>query len=248
MWISCGTSACTSRCNRMLTAECYKKRMERGPYFPGVQLHADAELRLLDALPAITAAALQAGGDDQWSNMLAGADLIRRKEGKSRLRPHLQAAAAPATASKMGKTRRRARCGWMRTRPVPYDFYQYWRNVDDADVEKCLALLDLPAHGRGAPPGRRWKARKSTRPSACWPLRSPSSYTARGDSAKGAGRGGRAVLRRRARGFHAHHFRHPGRARLGQPPESPWRSSALCANPMATRARDHPGGRLVHRR
>jgi tyrosyl-tRNA synthetase len=79
------------------------------------------------------------GGDDQWSNILAGADLIRRKESK----PAYGLTFTLLTTSdgrKMGKTEKGAL--WLDAEKTsPYDFYQYWRNVDDADVERCLALL-----------------------------------------------------------------------------------------------------------
>lgn len=82
---------------------------------------------------------LQLGGDDQWSNMLAGADLIRRKLSK----PAFAMTFSLLTTSegtKMGKTAKGA--VWLdENKTPPYDFYQYWRNVDDADVEKCLKLL-----------------------------------------------------------------------------------------------------------
>ena len=82
---------------------------------------------------------LQAGGDDQWSNMLAGADLIRRKEQKSAFALTFKLLLT-SDGRKMGKTEKGAL--WLDAeRTSPYDFYQYWRNVDDADVEKCLALL-----------------------------------------------------------------------------------------------------------
>ena len=82
---------------------------------------------------------LQTGGDDQWSNMLSGADLIRRKDGKDAfaLTFHLL---HTLDGRKMGKTEKGAL--WLDPNKCsPYDFYQYWRNVDDADVKKCLGLL-----------------------------------------------------------------------------------------------------------
>ena len=74
---------------------------------------------------------LEMGGDDQWSNMLGGADLIRRKERESAFALHLPAACSPTTAARWARPKR-ARSGSTRPRPAPYDFYQYWRNVDDA--------------------------------------------------------------------------------------------------------------------
>ncbi|HWR44579.1 tyrosine--tRNA ligase [Sporomusa sp.] len=124
--------------NRMLTAECFKQRMEKGLSFLEfnymiMQGYDFLELnRQCDCI-------MQMGGDDQWSNILAGADLIRRKESK----PAYGLTFTLLTTSdgrKMGKTEKGAL--WLDAEKTsPYDFYQYWRNVDDADVEKCLALL-----------------------------------------------------------------------------------------------------------
>lgn len=124
--------------NRMLTAECFKQRMERGLSFLEfnymiMQGYDFLELnRQCDCI-------MQMGGDDQWSNILAGADLIRRKERK----PAYGLTFTLLTTSdgtKMGKTVKGAL--WLDAEKTsPYEFYQYWRNVDDADVEKCLALL-----------------------------------------------------------------------------------------------------------
>lgn len=124
--------------NRMLTAECFKQRLDKGLSFLEfnymlMQGYDFLELnRRFDCV-------MQMGGDDQWSNILAGADLIRRKEGK----PAYGLTFTLLTTSdgrKMGKTEKGAL--WLDAEKTsPYDFYQYWRNVDDADVEKCLALL-----------------------------------------------------------------------------------------------------------
>jgi tyrosyl-tRNA synthetase len=82
---------------------------------------------------------LQMGGDDQWSNIITGADLIRRKESKPAYGMTLTLL-TNSDGKKMGKTVKGAL--WLDAEKTsPYDFYQYWRNVDDADVEKCLALL-----------------------------------------------------------------------------------------------------------
>jgi tyrosyl-tRNA synthetase len=124
--------------NRMLTAECFKQRMDKGLSFLEfnymlMQGYDFLELnRRCDCI-------MQMGGDDQWSNILAGADLIRRKESK----PAYGLTFTLLTTSdgrKMGKTEKGAL--WLDAEKTsPYDFYQYWRNVADADVEKCLALL-----------------------------------------------------------------------------------------------------------
>ena len=124
--------------NRMLTAECYKQRLERGLTFLEFNymiMQAYDFLQLHRQLDCI----MQMGGADQWSNILAGADLIRRKEGK----PAYGLTFTLLTTSdgrKMGKTEKGAL--WLDPEKTsPYDFYQYWRNDDDADVQKCLALL-----------------------------------------------------------------------------------------------------------
>ena len=124
--------------NRMLTAECYKQRLERGLTF------LEFNYMLMQSYDFLKlyhdyGCTLQAGGDDQWSNMLAGADLIRRKEQQ----PAFAMTFTLLTTSdgrKMGKTAKGA--VWLdENKTSPYEFYQYWRNVDDADVEKCLKLL-----------------------------------------------------------------------------------------------------------
>lgn len=124
--------------NRMLTADCFKQRLEKGLSFLEfnymlMQAYDFLELnRQCDCI-------MQMGGDDQWSNILAGADLIRRKESK----PAYGLTFTLLTTSdgrKMGKTEKGAL--WLDAdKTPPYDFYQYWRNIDDADVEKCLSLL-----------------------------------------------------------------------------------------------------------
>jgi len=124
--------------NRMLTAECYKQRLERGLTF------MEFNYMLMQAYDFLVlnerfGATMQMGGDDQWSNILAGADLIRRKFQRP---AHAMTFALLTTSEgvKMGKTVKGAL--WLdENKTTPYEFYQYWRNVADADVEKCLALL-----------------------------------------------------------------------------------------------------------
>ena len=124
--------------NRMLTAECYKSRLERGLTF------LEFNYMLMQAydflkLNQIHDCVLQIGGDDQWSNILAGADLIRRKEQKEAYGLTI-ALLLKSDGKKMGKTESGAL--WLDPdKTSPYDFYQYWRNVDDADVKNCLSLL-----------------------------------------------------------------------------------------------------------
>ena len=124
--------------NKMLTAECFKSRMERGLSF------LEFNYMLMQAYDFLVlfkkyGCALELGGDDQWSNILAGADLIRRKERK----PAFAMTFTLLTTSegkKMGKTQKGA--VWLdETKTSPYEFYQYWRNTADADVEKCMKLL-----------------------------------------------------------------------------------------------------------
>ena len=124
--------------NRMLTAECYKQRLERGLTFLefNYMLMQSYDFLMLNQKYGCT---LQMGGDDQWSNMLSGADLIRRKEHKDAFAMTFQLL-LNHEVKKMGKTVSGAL--WLDPKKTsPYDFYQYWRNVDDEDVEKCLALL-----------------------------------------------------------------------------------------------------------
>ncbi len=124
--------------NRMLTAECYKQRLEKGLTFLEFNymlMQGYDFLRLFQD----HGCRLQMGGDDQWSNILAGADLIRRKEQEDAFALTFKLLMTH-DGKKMGKTE--AGALWLSgERTSPYDFYQYWRNVDDQDVQKCLALL-----------------------------------------------------------------------------------------------------------
>ena len=124
--------------NRMLTAECFKTRMEKGLSFLEFNYMLMQSYDFL-VLYQKYGCCLECGGDDQWSNILAGADLIRRKERKDAYAMTFQLLTT-SEGKKMGKTQSGA--VWLdREKTSPYDFYQYWRNVDDADVEKCLKLL-----------------------------------------------------------------------------------------------------------
>ena len=124
--------------NRMLTAECYKNRMEKGLTFLEfnymiMQSYDFLELHRLYNLK------LEMGGDDQWSNIIGGVELTRRKTGDA-VYGLTFTLLTKSDGKKMGKTAGGAL--WLDKEKTPvYDFYQYWRNVDDADVEKCLALL-----------------------------------------------------------------------------------------------------------
>ncbi len=124
--------------NRMLTAECFKQRLERGLSF------LEFNYMLMQAYDFLVlyrkyGCQLELGGDDQWSNILAGANLIRVKEQK----PAFAMTFTLLTTSdgkKMGKTAKGA--VWLdENKTTPYEFYQYWRNIADEDVEKCMKLL-----------------------------------------------------------------------------------------------------------
>ena len=124
--------------NRMLTADCFKQRLERGLSF------LEFNYMLMQAYDFLVlyrkyGCALELGGDDQWSNILAGANLIRIKEQQ----PAYAMTFTLLTTSdgkKMGKTAKGA--VWLdENKTTPYEFYQYWRNTADEDVEKCLKLL-----------------------------------------------------------------------------------------------------------
>ncbi|MDO4690080.1 MAG: tyrosine--tRNA ligase [Fusobacterium sp.] len=124
--------------NRMLSAECFKSRMENGLSFLEFNYMLMQGYDFL-VLQKKYGCIMQLGGDDQWSNMIAGVDLIRKKEKK----PAYAMTCTLLTNSegqKMGKTAKGAL--WLDAEKTsPYEFYQYWRNVGDRDVEKCLALL-----------------------------------------------------------------------------------------------------------
>ncbi len=124
--------------NKMLTAECYKARMEKGLTFLEFNymlMQAYDFLHLFRTHGCL----LECGGDDQWSNILAGADLIRRKEGKAAFAMTFRLLTT-SEGKKMGKTEKGA--VWLDSaKTAPYEFYQYWRNIDDADVDTCLKLL-----------------------------------------------------------------------------------------------------------
>ena len=124
--------------NRMLAAECYKQRWEKGLTF------LEFNYMVMQAydfykLNADYGCEIQLGGDDQWSNIIAGVELVRRKTGRN-VFGLTNKLLTKSDGSKMGKTAGGAL--WLDADKVsPYDFYQYWRNVDDADVKTCLSLL-----------------------------------------------------------------------------------------------------------
>ncbi len=124
--------------NRMLTAECYRQRMEKGLSF------LEFNYMIMQAYDFYVlynqyGCNMQFGGDDQWSNMLAGTELIRRKQGKDAYAMTINLL-LNSEGKKMGKTQSGA--VWLSAEKTsPYDFYQYWRNVDDSDVIKCIKML-----------------------------------------------------------------------------------------------------------
>lgn len=124
--------------NRMLSAECFKQRLEKGLSFLefNYMLMQGYDFLVLNQKYGCT---MQLGGDDQWSNIIAGMELIRRKESKSSYGMTCTLL-TNSEGKKMGKTENGAL--WLDAEKTsPYDFYQYWRNVADSDVEKCLSLL-----------------------------------------------------------------------------------------------------------
>ncbi|MCI9530433.1 MAG: tyrosine--tRNA ligase [Lachnospiraceae bacterium] len=124
--------------NRMLTAECYKQRMEKGLSFLEFNYMIMQSYDFY-ALFQKYGCNMQFGGDDQWSNMLGGTELIRRKLGKDAYAMTITLL-LNSEGKKMGKTQSGA--VWLDPKKTsPYDFYQYWRNVADADVLKCIRML-----------------------------------------------------------------------------------------------------------
>ena len=124
--------------NKMLTFECYKQRMERGLTFLefNYMIMQSYDFYMLFQKYGCN---MQFGGDDQWSNMLGGTELIRRKLGKDAY-AMTNTLLTDSQGKKMGKTAGNA--VWLDpNKTSPFDFYQYWRNVDDADVLKCIRML-----------------------------------------------------------------------------------------------------------
>ena len=124
--------------NRMLTAECYKQRMEKGLSF------LEFNYMIMQSYDFYTlyqkyGCNMEFGGDDQWSNMLGGTELIRRKLGKDAYAMTINLL-LNSEGKKMGKTQSGA--GWLDpNKTSPFDFFQYWRNVADSDVLKCIRML-----------------------------------------------------------------------------------------------------------
>lgn len=124
--------------NRMLAAECYKQRWEKGLTFLEFNYMVMQGYDFLE-LNRRYGCKLEMGGDDQWSNIIAGVELNRRKNNTT-VYGLTNKLLTKSDGKKMGKTAGGAL--WLDAEKTsPYEFYQYWRNVDDADVEKCLSLL-----------------------------------------------------------------------------------------------------------
>ena len=124
--------------NRMLTAECYKQRMEKGLSFLEFNYMIMQSYDFYQLYQKY-GCNMQFGGDDQWSNMLGGTELIRRKLGKDAYAMTITLL-LNSEGKKMGKTQKGA--VWLDpNKTSPFEFYQYWRNVADADVLKCLRML-----------------------------------------------------------------------------------------------------------
>ncbi len=124
--------------NRMLAADCYKTRMEKGLTFLEFNYMIMQSYDFLE-LNRRYNCKMQLGGSDQWSNIIGGVELIRRCDGKDAYGLTFKLL-TNSQGIKMGKTV--AGAVWLDPEKTsPYDFYQYWRNIDDADVEKCLGLL-----------------------------------------------------------------------------------------------------------
>ena len=124
--------------NNMLRAECYKQRMEKGLSFLEFNYMLMQSYDFYELFQRY-GCNMQFGGDDQWSNMLGGTELIRRKLGKDAYAMTITLL-TDSQGKKMGKTAGNA--VWLDpNKTSPFDFYQYWRNVDDADVLKCIRML-----------------------------------------------------------------------------------------------------------
>ena len=124
--------------NRMLSAECYRQRMERGLSFLEFNYMIMQSYDFYHMFRTL-GCNMQFGGDDQWSNMLGGTELIRRKLGKDAYAMTINLL-LNSEGKKMGKTAKGA--VWLDPeKTTPYEFYQYWRNVADSDVMKCLRML-----------------------------------------------------------------------------------------------------------
>jgi len=124
--------------NRMLAAECFKNRLEKGLSFLEFNYMLMQSYDFLE-LYRLHKCKLQLGGNDQWSNIISGVDLVRRSENAATYGLTFKLLVT-SEGNKMGKTQSGA--VWLDpSKTTPYDFYQYWRNIDDPDVKNCLSLL-----------------------------------------------------------------------------------------------------------
>jgi tyrosyl-tRNA synthetase len=124
--------------NRMLTAECFKQRLETGLSFLEFNYMLMQSYDFLELYRRYNCK-MQFGGDDQWSNILGGVDLVRREE-QQQVYGMTFALLTTSEGKKMGKTQKGAL--WLdANKTSPYEFYQYWRNIEDADVRTCLSML-----------------------------------------------------------------------------------------------------------
>ena len=124
--------------NRMLSFECYKQRLERGLSFFDLNYMLMQSYDFLE-LNRRYSCVLEMGGDDQWSNIIGGVELVRKKEGKD-VYGMTFTLLTTSEGKKMGKTEKGA--VWLDPEKTsPFEFYQYWRNVDDADVIRCMKIL-----------------------------------------------------------------------------------------------------------
>ncbi|MDD2215413.1 MAG: tyrosine--tRNA ligase [Eubacteriales bacterium] len=124
--------------NRMLTAECFKQRLEAGLSFLEFNYMLMQAYDFLKLYRSYNCK-MQFGGDDQWSNILAGVDLVRREE-QAQVYGMTFTLLTTSEGKKMGKTQKGAL--WLdENKTSPYEFYQYWRNIEDADVRTCLSML-----------------------------------------------------------------------------------------------------------
>lgn len=155
--------------NNMLRAECYKQRMERGLSF------FEFNYMIMQAYDFLYlhknyGCNMQFGGDDQWSNMLAGTDLIRRKTGDDAYAMTITLL-MNSEGNKMGKTAKGA--VWLApNKTSPFEFYQYWRNIGDADVMKCLRMLTfIPVEELDEM--EKWDDSRINEKKRFWPMISP---------------------------------------------------------------------------
>ena len=166
--------------NNMLRAECFKQRMEKGLSFLEFN-YMPMQSYDFYYLFQHYGCNMQFGGNDQWSNMLGGTELIRRKLGKD---AHAMTITLllNSEGKKMGKTAKGA--VWLDpNKTSPFDFYQYWRNIEDADVLKCIRMLTfLPLEKIDEMDT--WRDAKLNEAKEIWPLSSPSWFTGEAEAQK----------------------------------------------------------------